>query len=167
MDVVGGGFVPVVSVVLVVSVAVGGRLLFLDGGFGFVPIVSIAEVAVVDVVEGLSLFVAGSFFGIGAFGISAGAGAFAGAAVDGAAVVVGAVVDVVEPFVVPAGGGTAGIVVGAVVVVGSIVATVAVVALDSVTVVDVFVVSVCLQAARKMRRTIAFFMSTPWRSIAR
>ena len=135
------------------------------GGEGLVPIVSIAPVAVVAVVaEGggagvvpvVVVVVAGPFFGIGVFGMSAGGGAVAGAAVDGAVAVVAVVAVVVVVAVVD------------VVIVVSVGATVATVADDSVDViVEVFVVSDCLHAARRMRRAINFFMSTPCRSIGR
>jgi hypothetical protein len=36
-----------------------------------------------------------------------------------------------------------------------------------VTEVELFVVSVCEQAAKRISRKIVVFMSTPWRSIAR
>src|ERR1051326_6982375 len=86
---------------------------------------------------------------------AAGGGVSAGGEV-GSLFVVGDVAAGFVPIVSMATGG------GSVVVVGATVATVAVVSVVTV----LFVVSCCLQAARRirMRKTIDFFMSTPLRS---
>jgi hypothetical protein len=130
----------------------------------FVVVVVVSVFVVVDVV---SVFDGRPFFGIGTFGMRSGGGALGGGAVDGAKVAVVTVVAEGDgfaagfvPIVSMAAGG------GMVVVVGATVATVADVSVVSVMTV-LFVVSCCLQAARRMRKTIDFFMSTPLRSIGR